>query len=228
MSISNNKDDEPIIIENFNPKNYFNDIDLKKIKNNSKLKITNVGKYSITKPIHTSWIKTILINFFKNRNINTKNLNLIDCTACVGGDCISFTKYFKNVLAIEKNITHYEILKNNIEILDIQNIFIENNDSISFIKEYELQKKYDILFIDPPWGGPNYKNLSNIDLYLFDEKENKILLKNIINEFYDKFKYIILKSPTNLKLVKEDYKFENIFTHFDKDNKILLIIFEKI
>ena len=31
MSI-NFKEDDPIIVENFNPKNYFNDNDLKKIK----------------------------------------------------------------------------------------------------------------------------------------------------------------------------------------------------
>lgn len=226
MSI-NSKEDDPVIIENFNPKNYFNDNDLKKVTD-KKLKITNVGKYSITKPIHTSWIKSILINFFKNKNISTKSLNIIDCTAGIGGDTISFSKYFNSVLAIEKNITHFHILKNNVEALYLQNVILENDDFIKKVNEIVLNNnKYNLLFIDPPWGGPNYKNLKDINLFIIDNKENKILLKDIINSYYNYFNYIILKSPKNLNLIKEDYLYKKIYTTLDKDNKILLIIFEK-
>ena len=227
MSINFNNEDDPIILNNFNPKNYFNDNDLKKINNNEKLKITNIGKYSITKPIHTSWIKTTIINFFKNKNINTKSLNIIDSTACIGGDTISFSKYFNHILSIEKNKIHYNILKHNINVLQIKNTKIVNNDFVTFIKNNHLYLKYDILFIDPPWGGPNYKQLKKIDLFINDNEDTKINLKDIINSYYNKFKYIILKSPTNLNLNKDDYLFKNIHTNFDKDNKILLIIFEK-
>ena len=226
MSINTNKDDDPIIVNNFNPKNYFNDTDLKKLNENKKLKITNVGKYSITKPIHTSWIKSIIINFFKNKNINTKSLNIIDSTACVGGDTISFSKYFKSVLSIEKNEIHFDILKNNINVLNLNNIQLQNNDFISYINNNKSYNFYDILFIDPPWGGPNYKNIKNIDLFLENNDGVNINLKDIINSFYKKFKYIILKSPTNFNLKEDDYLYKNISTNLDKDNKILLIIFE--
>lgn len=226
MSIESSED-VPILIENFNPKNYFNDSDLKKINNNEKLLITNIAKYSITKPIHTSWIKSIIINFFKKLNLNTKNLNIIDCTACVGGDTISFTKYFKNVLSIEKNKIHYNILTHNIDILKINNIKTINDDFVSSINNNNLHINYDMLFVDPPWGGPNYKNMDNIDLFITDDNNNKIFIKDIINSYYDKFKFIILKSPTNLNLNKKDYLYNKIHTFKDKDNKILLIIFEK-
>ena len=52
MSDNSKKNVQPIIIENFNVKNYFNDIDIKKINDNKKFKITDVAKYSITKPLH--------------------------------------------------------------------------------------------------------------------------------------------------------------------------------
>ena len=225
MSINSKKDD-PIIVENFNPKNYFNDNDLKKVKD-KKLKMTNIGKYSITKPIHTSWIKSILINFFKSKNISTKSLNIIDCTAGIGGDAISFSKYFSNVLAIEKNKVHFDILKNNVEALNIENIILENNDFIKKINKIKSNNKYNLLFIDPPWGGPNYKNLKNVELSIHDDKDNKLLLKDIINSYYNYYNYIILKSPKNLNLIKEEYLYKTIHTTLDKDNKILLIIFEK-
>ena len=227
MSDNSKKNVQPIIIENFNVKNYFNDIDLKKINDNKKFKITDVAKYSITKPVHTSWIKSLLINFFKNKNISTKNLNIVDCTACVGGDTISLSKYFKNILSIEKNIIHYNLLKNNVEILNINNIKLINDDFINYIRSNKIEEKYDLLFIDPPWGGPNYKNHENIDLFINDNNNEKINLKDIINSYYNKFNYIILKSPKNLNLNKNDYLYKKIHTNIDKDNKILLIIFEK-
>lgn len=222
------KEENPIIIENFNPKNFFNDNDLKKINDNNKLKITNIGKYSITKPIHTSWIKTILINFFKNKNINTKSLNLIDSTAGIGGDTISFSKYFKNILSIEKDKIHFELLKNNLDVLDIKNVKIENNDFVSILDNLNLVKNdYSLLYIDPPWGGPNYKNLKNIDLFIINNNDEKIYIKDIINKNYYYFDYIILKSPININFNNNDYLYKNIYKNIDKDNKILLFIFEK-
>ncbi len=185
MSDNSKTNDQPIIIENFNPKNYFNDIDLKKINNNQKLKITNVAKYSITKPIHTNWIKFLLINFFKNKNLSTKKLNIIDCTACVGGDTISLSKYFKSVLSIEKNKTHFNLLKNNVEILGINNIKLINDDFINYIELNKNEEKYELLFIDPPWGGPNYKNQEYIDLFINNNNEERINLKDIINSYYN-------------------------------------------
>ena len=49
----------------------------------------------------------------KNKGKKTQDLNIVDCTACIGGDCISFSKYFNSVLAIEKNKTHFKIWKEN-------------------------------------------------------------------------------------------------------------------
>ena len=104
---------------------------------------------------------------------------------------------------------------------------MENNDFVKIVNKIKENNNYNLLFIDPPWGGPNYKNLKNVELFIHDEEENKILLKDIINSYYDDFNYIILKSPKNLNLVKEEYLYKNIYTTLDKDNKILLIIFEK-
>jgi len=217
---------DPIIIENFNPRNYFNIEDIKKIKSNEKLKITNIGKYSITKPLHTNWIKSIIINFFKNKCINTYKLNIIDATACIGGDSLSFSKYFNKVFSIEKDKTHFEILENNIKICEVENINLIHHDFISHINKKKLYKLYDILFIDPPWGGPDYKNIEKLDLFLYDIKNEKINIKTIINSYIDKFKYIILKCPINFHLNKSDYLYKHIHSYVTNDNKLKLIIFE--
>ena len=94
-------------------------------------------------------------------------------------------------------------------------------------KDKLLYKLYDILFIDPPWGGPDYKNIEKLDLFLYDIKNEKINIKTIINSYIDKFKYIILKCPINFHLNKSDYLYKHIHSYVTNDNKLQLIIFEK-
>jgi len=217
----------PIIIDSFNPKFYFHEYDCDFVKkNNKKFMMTDIGKYSITKPQHTIWIKKQLILYFKESNINTKGLNLIDCNAGLGGDTISFSKYFKEILAIEKNEVHYHLLKNNCKVIDLNNIEFSHANFFDIVFNNDCIKKHDILFLDPPWGGPNYKKHEYVELDIELDHRKKPLHK-VINELYKHYKYIILKSPVNLLFDKSKFLYKNIKLIKEEHNKILLIIFEK-
>lgn len=217
----------PIIIDNFNPKFYFHEYDCETVKkNNKKFMMTDIGKYSITKPQHTIWIKKQLILYFKDKNINTKGMHLIDCNAGLGGDTISFSKYFKEVLAIEKNEIHYCLLKNNCNVIGLTNIEFKHANFYDLINDNHYIKKYDILFLDPPWGGPNYKKHDFVDLDI-ELDHRKKPLHEVINNLYNHYKYIILKSPVNLNFDKNKFLHKNIRLIKEEHNKILLIIFEK-
>lgn len=219
--------DIPIIIDNFNPKFYFHEHDCEIVKKkNKKFMMTDIGKYSITKPQHTIWIKKQLILYFKEKNINTKALNLIDCNAGLGGDTISFSKYFKHVLAIEKNEIHYYLLQNNCNALGLKNIDFIHANFFDIINIQSYIKKYDILFLDPPWGGPNYKRHESVNLDIELDCQKKPL-HEVVNQLYDHYKYIILKSPINLLFDKNKFLYKNIKLIKEEHNKILLIIFEK-
>ena len=154
-------------------------------------------------------------------------LNIIDSTACIGGDSLSFSKYFKNILSIEKDKIHFKILENNINICEANNVKIILNDFISFIEKQQLYKSYQILFMDPPWGGPEYKNAEKLDLFLYNDKNIKLNINEIINSYINKFKYIILKCPINFNLNKTNYLYKHIYTFKTNDKKLQLIIFEK-
>ena len=229
MSVEKNTPTQDIyILDNYNSYIYFMMEDINYAKSNKKkLLNTNVGKYSITKPYQVKWIKSTLIEYFKNIRKNSKYLNIIDANAGVGGDTISFSKYFSNVYSIEKNEIHYDVLKNNIDALDLKNVKIFNGNFMKVIFDNKIYDNNFILYMDPPWGGPEYKKLDKVDLDIELERPNEMVLHEVINKLYIYFDSVILKAPVNLNFDKKLFLYKNITQKIDPENKILIIIFNK-
>jgi predicted RNA methylase len=113
---------------------------------------------------------------------------ITDATACVGGNTFSFSKFFKQVHAIELDYTRYQYLLHNMDVLEVNNVTCYHGDLMM-----ESQKMVnEIIFIDPPWGGPEYKIKDNIDLYLSD-----VELSEVCDHIKHSTKYIALKVPVN-------------------------------
>lgn len=220
--------DEIFILDNYNSFIYFmmDDINYAKSKK-KKLLNTNVGKYSITKPCQVKWIKSTIIEYFKSIKKNTKYMNIIDANAGVGGDTISFSKYFLNVYGIEKNNIHFNVLENNIKALDLENVNLYQGNFMKVIFKENIINSKNILYMDPPWGGPDYKKQEKVNLEIELDQPNEMLLHDVINKFYNYFDIIILKSPTNLNFDKKLFLYKNITQKIDPENKILIIIFNK-
>ena len=216
------------ILDNYNSFIYFmiDDINYAKSKK-KKLLNTNVGKYSITKPYQVKWIKSIIIEYFKSIKKNTKYMNIIDANAGVGGDTISFSKYFSNVYAIEKNNVHFGVLENNINALELNNVNLFHGNFMNIIFKENINNNKNILYMDPPWGGPDYKKHEKVDLEIELDKPNEMFLHDVINKFFKNFDIIILKSPINLNFDKKLFLYKNITQKIDPENKILIIIFNK-
>jgi len=227
----NEEKDKLYIIHNFNPSIYFLNEDIYIAKqNDKKLLITNIGKYSITKPLQGKWIKSVLIDFFKAKKLNTKFLSIIDANAGIGGDTIYFSKYFQHIHSIEKNNMHFEVLKNNIQAIQLKNVFLYEGNFMNIIheKKNNLLQSKNILYMDPPWGGPDYKKQKFIDLDIELDEPNEKKLHVVINALYQYFNVIFLKAPINIIIDKPSFLYKNIFFKNDPDRKILLIIFSKI
>lgn len=217
-----NHNTNPIILDNINLTKYFSNNNIKlSEKNNSKLKITNVGLYSISKPYDTKWITQTIIDMLKINNIDCSNISIIDATAGIGGDTISFSKHFKNVIAVEMNKVHCDIIKNNIKALSINNVLLYCDNFLNILDK--LKRKSNILFFDPPWGGQNYKLYEKLNLKIGD-----IELYEAINRLFNKkFKYVILKAPynTNLTTLRKKVLYDNIVVYNLKNKNIILIFF---
>lgn len=214
---------EPTILNNINIEKYFTRDDIQKsLLNNKILKITDKGLYSISKHQDAKWISEIIKNFLKNENINIATSTIIDATAGIGGNTISFSKYFLKVHAIEINNIHYSVLMNNLEALSIKNVICYLDNFINIINNVTI--KSNIFFLDPPWGGKNYKNFKYFNL-----KIGKLPIYTIINMLFEKkIKYVILKAPYNLNLspiyINIKYSNMNVFSNFKK-NMIICIFY---
>jgi len=127
----------------------------------SKLKLTEEGKYSITKKQDSQQILKHICEIIDP--LKPSELELTDLTGNVGGDTINFGLHFKLVHSIEMSDENFEVLKNNVKVYDLKNIRLYHGNSL---KIYNW--KTDILYIDAPWGGPDYKliEMNKLDLYL--------------------------------------------------------------
>ena len=85
-------------------------------------------------------------------NINPQKIKIVDYTAGVGGNVLSFCKYFKEVVGIEKDTSRYNLLALNLSSYQFNNLKLYNNSCLEF-----LDNEYDVIFFDPPWGGYQYK-----------------------------------------------------------------------
>src|ERR1700744_682720 len=89
----------------------------------------------------------------------TKASRITDAMAGAGGDTLTFARYFI-VTAIECNVNRCDMLRHNINIFGFNNVTIVN-DYYQNVKNNLVQ---DIIYFDPPWGGPDYKYYDSMKL----------------------------------------------------------------
>lgn len=159
-----------------------------------RLRLTEEGEYSITKRRDAFRIMSILKAVIKD----TKTKTITDATGCVGGDTIHFGLNFKSVDSIEINFDNFEALKNNVEVYGLKNVQLYYGDALML-----FNWRTDVLYIDPPWGGPNYKEQKNLDLFMsskrIDEWLEEILLRR------NRPSYIVLKLPQNFNFTRFNF-----------------------
>ena len=115
---------------------------------------------------------------------------ILDMTAGCGGNILSFCNYFNHVIGIECNINRFNILENNLKCYDFNNYTIHCDDSLKYIDD-----SIDVFFIDPPWGGPDYKNMNTMEIGLSGFNIANIMYLMPCN------KLIVLKLPFNYNLI---------------------------
>ena len=188
--------------------------------------IDDVAKYSITLPDKAQIISDIIRKnyqaMFPSDDLST--LVITDAMACVGGNTLSFSDIFYKVNANEINTTRFQYLVNNMNEYKRTNIHFYNNNYLNLINKLSQ----NIVFIDPPWGGPIYKSQYKIDICIQNDKEEDVKLYELIDNIFldEATKMIIFKLPTNhnidnFKITKYKYKMMCL------KNMLLMMIFKK-
>lgn len=153
-----------------------------------------------------------------------ESIYITDATAGVGGNVISFGKTFDHVTAIELDELRYEYLVNNINVYELRNISTYHDDCRKILPKVNRQ---DVVFIDPPWGGSDYKSHENLRLSL-----STTSIEELCNSLMDSTKVlscpklIVLKLPTNydLKYLYDTIDSTEIYLHELKKMKLIVIV----
>ena len=132
---------------------------------------------------------------------NNYRKNIADCTASIGGNAISFLKYFSKVIAFEIDKITCKCLNSNLQLAS-KHFTNKSYEVVCNSFDYNLQEKINlhkikIVFFDPPWGGPSVKNKDSInvnDIIMANKNMVQIVieLKNI--------NLCVLKLPPNYNL----------------------------
>ncbi len=194
----------------------------------------------------------IICNHLSKHDINPLKVNIVDYCAGVGGNVISFSKFFNHVYAVEINKTRAEYLLNNLNVYNCKNVTVINNSSIAYnnighsLVNGEEGFYHDnpmVVFIDPPWGGNDYKNVDNLKIKLDD-----MYIEDLVADILDKFnllineykdynnRFIVLKLPKNFDIelfynhIKKYPKKNNYFVdlYLYILNKMIIIVCEYI
>lgn len=171
-----------------------------------KFHLNDQAKYSISRPYEAEQISKYILEGLRELGLNSRTCTITDGTAGVGGDAITFSKYFKTVNAVEYDIDTKLLLENNCKEFNCNNINVFYRDYTKIMTELEQ----DVIYIDPPWGGINYRDNHKVNLKISDKtlKDIIIILKKIKNinpppGFSDKniiTKLLYIKVPMNINL----------------------------
>lgn len=156
-----------------------------KMFNLKKVKLDKEATYSVT---HHKYSEQIVNYILKHMDKKKEDITITDACACVGSDTINFGKHFKKVNAIELDKTRYDFLNHNIKLSGLKNINTIKGDSLKHLNKL----KQDVIFIDAPWGGPDYKYKKELNLYLSGKP-----LTEIANDHMNDTKLMVLKVPNN-------------------------------
>jgi hypothetical protein len=193
---------------------------------NKNILMDDVAKYSITLPEKADMISEIIKKHYHlvYPEDDIDNITITDAMACVGGNTLSFAKIFKLVNANEINITRYQYLVHNMNQYTMNNISFYNNNYLNLLSKLKQQ----IVFIDPPWGGPIYKSQYKMDIIINTDDEKEVKLYEIIDDIFkdeNQTKMIIFKLPINHNIDNfKKYKYKMMCLK----NMLLIMIFKQI
>ena len=144
-----------------------------------------VAMYSVS----PHWMSRTLVRILQKLNVAT----VLDACACVGGDTMSLALAGFTVRAIEKDATRFDMLRNNLGKIG----FGDSKISITCASIMTAPlTQVDAVYIDAPWGGPEYKTMKCVDLFL----DGLDVSEAVIRVWPHATICVVLKVPSNFNI----------------------------
>jgi hypothetical protein len=221
---------------------------LKNPQNYLKLKIDQESHNYISYRDIADVITKIICMYLVKENVNPATQTIVDYTAGVGGNVLSFAKYFGKVVAIEIDELRASHLKNNADVYGYENVEIICGSSTNYVPK----PTDSVIFIDPPWGGIHYKEHKNLTLFLGErsnpssvgERSNPSLvgeqsnpslvgdvaIEQLVTTLFARFshiRFVVLKLPKNYDTEYFNNNVKNLNTTFWILKKMFLVVIKR-
>lgn len=120
-------------------------------------------------------IRETLFNWLQKDITDSCVLDLFAGSGALGFEAVS--RHAKNITLVEKHSKASQALNANCQLLNANNVEVINADAFDFLKK-QANKKYDIIFLDPPFGKnlltklfPLIESVMNNDCLIYIEQE---------------------------------------------------------
>ncbi|RLO13032.1 hypothetical protein DYB28_004396 [Aphanomyces astaci] len=154
------------------------------------LQLDDVAQYSVTDMKTAARISHFLMTL---PGLSPDSV-VTDATACVGGNTASFCTFFRYVQAVEIDATRFQMLVHNLHaVMSYVNAQCFCANYVDVVECFGQ----DVVFVDPPWGGPEYRSRSTVDLFLGDTP-----LADVCERLVGRTQYVVIKVPENFDLDK--------------------------
>jgi hypothetical protein len=192
----------------------FSRSDIQKYPKYQRFTTVVASEYSSLKPWEEPQVKAAYEKWFRYPE---RVKRVVDATAHVGVDTVHLATVFPraHLDAFELVPEHAVALQKNVKEFKIEDrVTCHYQDATTWMPSEPI----DLVYVDPPWGGPDYKEKSKLDLYMQSEKDTFREADKNINYIVDqwmstgKIGHIVLKVPFNFTktYLMNRYKVEEV------------------
>ncbi len=182
------------------------------------LQISDVGRYSISKPGDADDITGHIACYLKAVLRQRSLKSVTDGTACVGGNTLSFLRRFTRVVAIELDPLHYQMLSNNVHRFGYKSPKIKTlHGDVTKLLANPVVNSSQVLFLDPPWNSEG-------DVWYTQKHSYMLYLSGVPIDVLAK--QVLRQSSVILLALKVPFNFD--FKRFVKTTVDLLIMVSKV
>lgn len=121
-----------------------------------------------------------------------REATVVDATACIGGMTYTLTNYFRKVIAVEIDDVRFKYLQTNMQLLSVSDVVeCVKGDALDVCQKLQATA----VILDPPWGGPDYKNAPSVSLCLSGRDLGDVCV--FLYHTNPQLKILALKVPVN-------------------------------
>ena len=170
-------------------KKYFRSIECVVAKH---LQLDSEAKYSVTESSLAELQARIIADCVKSAGYVPEETIITDGTASIGGNVFEFAKIFMGVHAVEIHEKRSQMLAHNVKLLNLHTQVVVWCGDISHVETVARRIRHEVLFLDPPWTGNDYKTTPKLVLFLSGNS-----LEKVCNDWASRTRLIALKLPVN-------------------------------